>query len=412
MISTLLQSLLIFGASQDCIPARKYVPVGGENERLGAYMRFHPSGRYLLASVGAGVLYDLESSPVRRIQTPTIDEVYPVEGSWKLLASPNHGNGMRYYSLQKILDAAPTNSRNVPEEFSDREHNEYYHSSAEFADSTPNNMHFRTVLFERLKYRDYRVSWSSTGEAQVEKGPIQRICRQVLAPETAATFTPEQIQVMEARLATLENERLKFAEELMVIEKAARGSPQVEKYFSAKSQELATQISGRENEIVELMRKLNRFPSPRGEVSTPILSKDGNHVAAQMNGITAVLKIEGETCRIVGQHRFASSKASFAYPDSDQQLVVAMYTQGAMHVWDVKKNLIWKVSSADDDRSGTLRYPGFLKDGRLAYYTCKRDERTCGVMFIDPYQVPGAPQKDCITRAAVAATARSFQSTR
>ena len=85
-----------------------------------------------------------------------------------------------------------------------------------------------------------------------------------------------------------------------------------------------------------------------------------------------------------------------------------MYSDQGMHIFDVNKNLTWKVSSAEDHASGVYRYPGFLKDGRLAYHTCRRDERTCGVMFIDPYQVEGAPEHACITEGTVVAAKASF----
>ena len=408
---------MAFSASSDCVPARKFVPIGTAGESLGAYMRFHPSGRYLLSSRGGGKLFDLESNPVRRIETPTIDEVYPVEGSWKLLASPNHNGGreMKYFSLQKILDATPGSHMNVREEFSDSEHNQYYHSSAEFADSTPDNMHFRTVLYTRLRYRDYRVSWSSSGQALVEKGEIQNLCERILEPETRVEFTAAEIQQMEARVAVLEAERLKIAEEILVVEKAARGHDRLQKHFSARSLELSNQIRRREAEIVDLMKKMNRLSASYGRLSQPIVSKDGHHVAAQIEGAgTTVLKIDGRNCHVVGKSEFYSGKVSFAYPNSEGDLLLAMFSEREMRVFDVKKNLIWKVSSEEDGRNASLRYPGFLKDGRLAYYTCERsgNANSCGVVFVDPYQVAGAPEHACITESSVAANARAFQSTK
>ncbi len=130
----ILWSVLISAAfAKVCTPAKITVappePDGG-----GKYMRVHPSGDYVLQShfAGADILdltsHDANGKPIAKlIQTAAANESYPVEGSWDLVASPLHKDGMRYYRFQDLLQLG-TNAEPV---FADKEHDNFYHSAVE-----------------------------------------------------------------------------------------------------------------------------------------------------------------------------------------------------------------------------------------------------------------------------------------
>ncbi len=388
--------ILVFGfflrgaqSPGQCLPAEKIVPL--EPREYGSYARFHPSGRYMMLSgvEARGEIYDLESRPVRQIVTPLQNEVYPVEGSWTLLASPLHlqedqKHSMKYFSLQKVLQ-----SPNAEPEFSDFEHDEYYHSSAEFADSTPRQLHFRTVLYESLKYRDYKVSWSKDGKAQVEKSEVKPLCPRIIEDDDVPLSESEQTRI-DSRIAVLEAERLKWAKEIL-------------EAGSSNRQALAIQIGQTEAELVALLKRAGRLISLYGELSQPIVSKDGKYIAALVDDSNTVLyKIEKDGCRVVGETGFYTPKVSFAYPEGEALPRIAFVLSGRVQVYDFEKKQIWPISR---EKFHIARYPGFLNDGRVAYLYC--DSGECGVTITDPYQVPGAPSGPCATASAASTKSKA-----
>lgn len=158
-------------AEAACVPARQVIKYPEDLPGVGQYHRIHPSGKYIMASgmtgdysAGVGIV-DLTSkndkgeTVAKFIRTPLIDETYPVEGNWKLLASPNNSDGMRYYDFQDVL------KNNVASKpiMNDEQHNQYYHSASELPDSTAKVVKFRTMLWSE-KYRDYTVTYDNAGK--------------------------------------------------------------------------------------------------------------------------------------------------------------------------------------------------------------------------------------------------------
>ena len=90
MLIFIVSYLIGFSIAQ----AQQFCPVyrhsGTLPDDAGMYQRIHPDGQYMLTSNGYGSVIDLRnwSSPQIR-RTAANDELYPVEGSWKLVASPN-----------------------------------------------------------------------------------------------------------------------------------------------------------------------------------------------------------------------------------------------------------------------------------------------------------------------------------
>ncbi len=161
-------------AAKECIEKRKFIAVKGD---LGMYQRVHPSGNFVMSSVGDRIkIFDLRTNPATAVDTPMKSEAYPVEGSWELIASPDHPvEGMKYFSFNEAL----REGRAVKAKFNDPEHDEYYHSAAEFPDSTKEKLHFRTSLYTQLKYRDYVVTQNSGDEPpRVEKSTVKSLCKE------------------------------------------------------------------------------------------------------------------------------------------------------------------------------------------------------------------------------------------
>lgn len=168
-------SLIIFNShflSAKCVPARLVVDYPEDLENIGLYHRVHPSGNYILASKATAgstenrvAIIDLTNKDpsgkiiAKTIFTPMIDETYPVEGTWTLLASPRHMDGMRYYKFSDILSqqdkAEPVTN--------DSGHSQWYHSSAELPGSTPSVLQFRTMLYGQ-PFRDYTLTFDKSGK--------------------------------------------------------------------------------------------------------------------------------------------------------------------------------------------------------------------------------------------------------
>ena len=172
------KSLLVFSSFvlsanvlAECVPPKVSVDYPEDIPHVGVYHRVHPSGNYVLASKASGTIYgnnvviiDLTGKneageiEAKGIATPMIDETYPIEGNWDMFASPNHGDGMRYYKWDDILNK----QKGAQPVLTDREHNEWYHSSAERPGSNKRDFKFRTMLYGN-RYRDYSMSFDDKG---------------------------------------------------------------------------------------------------------------------------------------------------------------------------------------------------------------------------------------------------------
>lgn len=173
-----------------CVPARTVVNYPDDLPNVGMYHRIHPSGNYVLASAAASgltsnrvVIIDLTGkvdgkTVAKTINTPMIDETYPVEGNWSLLASPNNKDGMRYYKFDDVLKK----EKDADAVMNDKDHNQYYHSSAELPGSTPQEFKFRTMLWQGSRYRDYTIKYKNNGSVdKVEHTETQTACGQTLS---------------------------------------------------------------------------------------------------------------------------------------------------------------------------------------------------------------------------------------
>lgn len=168
----------------ECVPAISEIGLPYDI-KTGRYHRVHPSGNYILISAsgdyGSSVsLVDISATTTTGIKeakaykTPMIDEAYPVEGSWKLFASPNHTDGMRYYDFKTVL----AKEKNAVPVFNDSNHNQYYHSSAELPGSNESLMKFRTLLWQDSRCADYEVSYNPDGSVKnTKKGNSYELCK-------------------------------------------------------------------------------------------------------------------------------------------------------------------------------------------------------------------------------------------
>lgn len=182
----LIISTLESWAVDQCVPARETVLF----PHNGLYHRIHPSGDFFLFSEGdKAVLVDIrDRKKPRKIYSSMREETYPVEaagGGWDLLASPIGGGSMgsqggtEYYSFSSLVDGDAKKTRPT---YVDKQHGQYYHSSAELPGSTAGKKKVRTVLFEDLIYRDYEMAMAANGKvAQVKASPVDKLCKNLFS---------------------------------------------------------------------------------------------------------------------------------------------------------------------------------------------------------------------------------------
>jgi hypothetical protein len=181
IIFSIMFSLNLFA---ECVPAITEVKLPSDIN-TGMYHRVHPSGNYILVSASGGYgssvsLVDISAtddegkSKAKAYITPMKDEAYPVEGSWKLFASPYHSDGMRYYDFKGVL----ANEKNATPVFNDSSHNQFYHSSAELPGSNESVLKFRTLLWLGSSCADYEVSYNADGSVKsTTKGKSYELCK-------------------------------------------------------------------------------------------------------------------------------------------------------------------------------------------------------------------------------------------
>lgn len=197
--------------SAECVPARESI----NHRHSGQYHRMHPSGNFVLYSSANSIkIVDItDRSNPKEISTPMRAETYPVEGAsggWDLLASPLHvDNKMHYFQLKDVL-SKKNDAKSV---YSDRENNNFYHSSAELPGSTKDVKKVRTLLYGP-RYREYEMRKDARGNfTEVTPGPAGgTICRtynRLPQPELDTTLSAEDAarrDELQARLPELQQE--------------------------------------------------------------------------------------------------------------------------------------------------------------------------------------------------------------
>lgn len=333
----------------ECVPARRVVDAPDELNDIGVYHRVHPSGNYVIASRAMEgnsenrvAVIDLSNpEQPRAIETPLIDEAYPIEGRWKYIASPRNnrwnssnttGSGMRYYPFEGatgVLEAG----REAQYVMNDPDHDQWYHSSAELPGSTDQNFQFRTMLYGE-RYRDYTISTNANGEVTTTHTETRSACQNLT-----------------------------------------------------------------------------------GHLSSPILSKDGTEVAANVGSSTVIYRINraDATCELVDDVGFYTSKVSFSYPNPPSKGQIAF--QGnhtvmvdgipqpmtGIFIYDRDTRTTRKISSNE----GNPSYPGFTQDGRVIYM----DRSNRKIITVDPTQLNADGSlirnpRTCIQREGTATTGR------
>lgn len=135
------------------------------------------------------------------------EESYPVEGAkggWELIASPVNGGsrgpngGMDYFAFNDLKEKSQNSSKPA---YTDPEHGEYYHSSAELPGSTDKVKKVRTLLYSDRNFRDYEMKMTGQGKVgSVVPGIKGKICDNIFTPvgrtpESAAKFRNAQIEI-------------------------------------------------------------------------------------------------------------------------------------------------------------------------------------------------------------------------
>jgi len=455
LVATCICFLPVFGFAEECIPKKRFLPVPA-GDSIGRYLRIHPSGNFVLSSVsGKVVIFDLTKNPIVQIETPANDETYPVEGSWRFLASPNHDpSTMHYYSFNDVLK----NQREARPQISDSSHNEFYHSAAELPKSSDSQIHFRTVLYRNLVYRDYSASLDSSGNVVSHtKGRSDILCPAIL--ESHQVVSSEVRAETKDQMRKIESQRASLVSEIMVKERLYNETRDVglRKSYENDLRALQLELQGREADLVALRKRLGLSGVGSVDLSEPILSKNGRFVAGSThgpNGMTMqIFKIEEDHCTRVADTKFSTSKVSFAYSDNDDHQRIAftgsnlipnqplpVSTLSDQELADLmrrNRNIRDFVRSARsrnvrgenairiaveeeylgrvyadayvfDSRTGVTQrltgqrespsYPGFTRDGRLIYGGVK--DNVLGFFIVDPNQIEGGSGK-CITSADV-----------
>lgn len=174
----------------ECVPAREFVPFPG---RPGIFHRVSPDGNYVMQSLSAEGFGDVsivdfskrDTKTGARIvtihKTPMRNETYPVEGSWRYIASPGTiSHPMEYYRFSDLLrDKENTNY------FFDDNFWEFYHSCGELAESTATMQKFRVMSWTHLIYKDFEVNLNSDGSiaSEIKKSDTKWMCENIASEE-------------------------------------------------------------------------------------------------------------------------------------------------------------------------------------------------------------------------------------
>lgn len=384
------ENRLIEKGATGCGPKREFVPVA--NDISGMYMKTSPKGDYLITSGPTGLI-DLTSkgdcgeTKFKFIPSPMNSEVAPVEGSeWRLLASPNHQNGMRYFKLDDIL----SKQQGAQEDFNDQEHNQYYQSAAELEGSTADTIKFRTVLYTGGRARDYEATKDSSGKwAVTKKSEITNLCQNFVTP--GQTTSPEQ-----------ERTNLRISE-------LSRRISEIERIYSRASEADQALLSA---EYRTLSDERVRLGGGRESMSNPVLSKDGKEISF-VGGPKYSFKIakilNGSDCQIVEDLGVQGSKGSFSLPVAGKKglFVYSGYsvvvtgadgrqrTESGVYVLNRDTGKTTKVSSGNGGN-----YPGITKDGRVIFMSQFEGRRALEI--VDTNQLEGGDVSKCAKPTASA----------
>ncbi|MBC7741518.1 MAG: hypothetical protein H7061_04945 [Bdellovibrionaceae bacterium] len=387
LIFTMTLSSITYAAN--CLPPREFIASPANNG--GAYLRVHPTGDYVLYTGGRTSNVEIidftktnDSGAIAPviIKTPMKNEAYPVEGRWDLIASPYDIKGMSYYSFADFTSAAVENKLTVEPVFSDRTHNQFYHSSAELPGGKKGNYDFRTTLWMDRWTQDYSVSIDAAGKREIKtKGARYQICENLFAPLKIAGVT--EVADIRTQMAGLSNEYLNLQN---------TSTPAV----LARRQEIQTLLSPLQQRLAHLVPSLNQLT----------LSKDGTMLAGipSNKSTTHVYKIkENGECELVKDLGIRTSKVSFSYPYKNELPMVTYNAEGnaannyvrGVYLYDLQTDKSFPISTAAAESAS---YPGFTKDGRIIYKAIDAD-RKAGFVRADAVSIVTNGAK-CATKAS------------
>lgn len=274
IITTLFHTISL--AYGDCLPARETVYAPHE----GHYHRIHPSGNYFIYSKDKNItLVDItDRKDPRYVVTKMREETYPVEaasGGWDLIASPIEGGsqgpkgGMEYYKFQDFIDQLNEGKTHQKPAFTDPNHGEFYHSTAELPGSTATSKKIRTLLYSNQAYREYDVKISPDGDVtSLNKSEVKFLCPDVLQkfnlpPKKRQEFYEESDKIQRPyleRIAELTKQK-KHAEATLLTEELENAlKPVRNKFYGPAYEELTKKDEALKAQYQKASEKLETSP--------------------------------------------------------------------------------------------------------------------------------------------------------
>ncbi len=368
-------------AHGECTLARKFVNLPGEY--AGTFTRVHPSGKYLIVSKFGGVkLLDITGDTAIPISTPMQDETNFVQGSGRLIASPNHEMRMKYFLTDEIIDKGPDAKM-----LFDDDHNQFYHSAAELKPSTISSFNFRTLLYSK-EYCDYSVQVKGNKATEV-KSECGSICENGWVKEVDGTDSTLARQRKADRkiLAELNREFKKLIKEKKNLPLV---TPNEQDGTRGKIQILHANLNYQISLVLQKIEPLHASLSP-GRFEQPILSQDGTEVGALIDGKTKLFKIlPNGQCKMEHDFKYDTSKVGFSAPEVGKKGKVAFLAEGRVMIYDRDRDLPVDVTGPNEGFEDDFSYPGFTKDGRLIYQT-KMSDGQYKIVILDPSRLNDRP---------------------
>lgn len=311
---------------------------------------------------------------------------------WSLFASPNHNDGMRYYSLDKILEK----KQNASATFNDKSHNQYYQSVGELEGSTSESKKIRVTLYSSRRTKDYEIGHKEGQPVSMNAIKEGTICDNIVY-QSKKELTPEKVEKLRQELNTL---LLKMNELSTQYPKASN---------STERERINTEYTALQSKSREINGILS--PNRRYEFSSPVLSHNGAEVAAQSNApidlnaenlsvsnyTQKIYKINPDySCELIEDLGFQTQKIQFSPPVKGKKgkIIFAgghnVYARGytnTVYVYDRDEKKLQKITAPNEYMQ--IGYPGLTKDGRAIFPACKQSggELICGAAIIDPNQV-------------------------
>lgn len=382
-------------AFSECIPPKRFVKYTNRTS-IGMYQRVHPDGKYVLHSAmwRGGVrspsvlLFDLsnlnENGEATEIETPMNDEVYPIMTDWSLFASPNHPDGMRYYSLSKI----ESQKNSASQEFSDRSHNQYYQSIGELSDKGGKKQ-IRVTLYSGRRTKDYEIEMNEGSVVSQKEIKSGSICQNIVSPQVSGK-SPEEIANLRERLTAIEREQSR-----------AMNDFQNGKLSRDERDSIRARITRLTDEYRSIEEQLGRGNRLEDTFSSPVLSIDGHEVAAlrvaRGSYELRLFKINDDySCELTDSLPFQVSKIQFSHPVPGKKGSITFLgspkvenraISQSVYVYNRDTKELTRIAKAGE--FADYGYPGFTKDGRVIFPACKRVESKmqCGAQIVDPNQI-------------------------